>query len=90
MGLTVLKLKQDVSTRWNSTLTMLERLLEVKDPLTVVSLSIKQCPTMPTNDQWTVIEDMVMLLKPFETLTVQLFYEHKPTLGKVIPLIRGN
>jgi len=90
MGLRVLKLKQDVSTRWNSTLTMLERLLEVKEPLIVVSLSIKRCPTMPTNDQWTVIEDLVMLLKPFETLTVQLSYEQKPTLGKVIPLIRGN
>jgi len=90
MGVSVLKLKQDVSTRWNSTLIMLERLLEVKEPLTVVSLSIKRCPTMPTNDQWTIMEDLVMLLKPFETLTVQLSYEQKPTLGKVIPLVRGN
>jgi len=45
---------------------------------------------MPTNDQWTVVDDLVMLLKPFETLTVELSYEKKPTLGKVIPLIRGN
>lgn len=72
--------------RWNSTLNMQARLLEVKEPLTVVSLSIKRGPTMPTNEQWTIIEDLVMLLKPFETLTVQLSYEQKPTLGKVIPL----
>lgn len=90
MCLNVLKLKQDVPTRWNSTLIMLERLLQIKEPLTVVSLSIKRCPTMPTNLQWTIVEDLVMLLKPFETLTVQLSYEKKPTLGKVIPLIRGN
>lgn len=90
MGVTVLKLKQDVSTRWNSTLTMFERLLEVKEPLTVVSLNIKNCPTMLTNNQWLIVEVIIMLLKPFETLTVQLSYENKPTLGKVIPLIRGN
>jgi len=90
MGLAILKLKQDVSTRWNITLTMFERLLEVNEPLTVVSLSHRPCLPMPTNDQLTVIEDLVMLLRPFETLTVQLSFEQKPTLGKVIPLIRGN
>lgn len=89
MGQTVLKLKQDIPTRWNSTLIMLERILMIKEPLTVVSLSIKGCPTMPTNNQWTIIEDLVILLKPFEALTVQLSYEKKPSLGKVIPLIRS-
>lgn len=32
----VLKLKQDISTRWNSTLVMLKRLLKVKEPFTLV------------------------------------------------------
>ncbi|XP_050521022.1 uncharacterized protein LOC126894216 isoform X2 [Daktulosphaira vitifoliae] len=31
----------------------------------------------------------VTLLKPYESLTVQLSSEKRPTLGKVIPLIRG-
>jgi hypothetical protein len=35
MGLPILKVKQAVDTRWNSVLLMMERLLEIKDPLSV-------------------------------------------------------
>jgi len=34
MNLLLLKVKQDVSTRWNFSLTMIERLLTIKIPLT--------------------------------------------------------
>lgn len=89
MGSTVLKLKQDVSTRWNSTLIMMERILQVKEPLTLAALSIGYSK-IPSQDQWVIIEDLVLLLKPFEQLTTQISYENKPTIGSVIPLIRGN
>lgn len=51
---------------------MLERLIQVKEPLTVVSLSTPRCPDMPTAHQWKVIEEFVMLLKPFENFTIQI------------------
>ncbi|CAI6373453.1 unnamed protein product [Macrosiphum euphorbiae] len=85
----VLKLKQDIAIRWNSTLTMMERLLLVKEPLMLVSMSLPRCPNMPSNEQWQTINDFVLLLKPFESLTIQLSSEQRPTLSKVIPLLRG-
>ncbi|XP_050543111.1 uncharacterized protein LOC126906570 isoform X2 [Daktulosphaira vitifoliae] len=68
---------------------MFERLLTIKEPLMLVSMSLPRCPNMPTNEQWKVINDFVTLLKPYESLTVQLSSEKRPALGKVIPLIRG-
>lgn len=85
----ILKLKQDMPIRWNSTLTMMERLLIVKEPLMLVSMSLSRCPKMPSNDQWESINDFVILLKPFESLTIQISSEQRPTLAKVIPLLRG-
>lgn len=90
MNSTILKLKLDDSSQWNSTLIMLECFLKIKKPLTTVSLSILRCPHMPTTEQWIIMEDLVMLLKPFEMLTTQLTEKHRPTLGNIIPLIRGN
>lgn len=86
----ILKLKQDMPIRWNSTLTMMERLLIVKEPLMLVSMSLSRCPKMPSNDQWESINDFVILLKPFESLTIQISSEQRPTLAKVIPLLRGR
>ncbi|KAL4125996.1 hypothetical protein QTP88_010228 [Uroleucon formosanum] len=40
----VLKLKQDIRTRWNSTFLMLERLIKLKEPLTIVMITIREAP----------------------------------------------
>lgn len=91
MGFTqILKLKQDVRTRWNSTLIMLERLVKLKEPLTVVMISVKEAPSNLTPEEWTIIEDIIPLLRPFNSLTVELSAEQYPTISKVIPLLRGN
>lgn len=91
MGFTkVLKLKQDVRTRWNSTLIMLERLVKLKEPLTVVMISVKEAPSNLTPQEWVIIEDIIPLLRPFNSLTVELSAEQYPTISKVVPLLRGN
>lgn len=91
LGITqVLKVKQDVCTRWNSTLFMLERLVKLKEPLTISIMSIKEAPINLNSDEWIIIEDVIPLLKPFENLTVELSAEQYPTIAKLIPLIRGN
>lgn len=53
-------------------------------------MSLSRCPKMPSNYQWESINDFVILLKPFESLTIQISSEQRPTLAKVIPLLRGR
>ncbi|XP_050057178.1 E3 SUMO-protein ligase ZBED1-like [Aphis gossypii] len=90
MGLqNILKLKQDVCTRWNSTLVMMERLVQLKESITIVIMTLKEAPPNLSPDEWDVVEDCIPLLKPFHSITVELSAEEYPTISKVIPLIRG-
>lgn len=84
-----LKLKQDVCTRWNSAVVMIERILEVKEPLAAAIASLPRAPTALTADEWQTIADCIPILKLLEMMTVQLSAEKYPTLSKVIPLVRG-
>lgn len=89
LNVNTLKLKQDVRTRWNSIFYMLERLLEVKIPL---SATLPQLDTSPPNldsNEWMITEDVVTLLRPFEYVTVILSGEKYPSLSSVIPLVFG-
>lgn len=89
MGLPQLKVKQDVSTRWNSKLILMERLLQIKAPLSAAITSLPRAPNGLTAVEWELIEDCIPLLKPFESMTTELSGEKYPTLSMVIPLIRG-
>jgi len=89
MGLPQLKVKQDVSTRWNSKLILMERLLQIKAPLSAAITSLPRAPNGLTALEWELIEDCIPLLKPFESMTTELSGEKYPTLSMVIPLIRG-
>lgn len=86
----VLKLKQDIHTRWNSTYLMIERLIQLKEPLTIVMITITEAPSNLSSDEWNSIEDIIPLLRPFDKLTTELSGEQYPTLSTIIPLIRGN
>ncbi|XP_008184752.2 zinc finger BED domain-containing protein 1-like, partial [Acyrthosiphon pisum] len=89
MGLPELKVKQDVSTRWNSCLIMIERLIEIKNPISAAMSSLRRAPNFLTATEWDLIADCAPILKPFEHMTSELSGEKYPTLSLVIPLIRG-
>ncbi|XP_022172647.1 zinc finger BED domain-containing protein 1-like [Myzus persicae] len=88
MGLPELKVKQDVSTRWNSCLIMVERLIEIKNPISAAMSSLRRAPNCLTATEWDLIADCAPILKPFEHMTSELSGEKYPTLSLVIPLIR--
>ncbi|XP_030764079.1 zinc finger BED domain-containing protein 1-like [Sitophilus oryzae] len=89
MGLPILKVKQDVATRWNSCLHMLRRLLEIKDALSVAMASLPNAPDILSANEWKVLEDCVQVLKPAEDMSTTLSAEKYPTLSLVIPLFHG-
>lgn len=89
MGLPELKVKQDVSTRWNSSLIIIERLIQIKNPLSAAMSSLRRAPNCLTANEWDVITDCVPILKPFENMTTELSGEKYPNLSLVIPLLRG-
>lgn len=89
MGFPVLKVKQDVPTRWNSTLIMLERLLEIKNSLSVTLSNLPKAPPSLDASEWAIVWDCVPLLKPIEILTSVLSAEKYPTISMIIPLTRG-
>ncbi|KAL4092433.1 hypothetical protein QTP88_026934 [Uroleucon formosanum] len=89
MGLPELKVKQDVNTRWNSSLIMIERLIKIKDPLSAAISSLRRAPNGLTAIEWDIIADCVKILKPFESMTLELSGEKYQTLSLVIPQKRG-
>lgn len=89
MGYPILKIKQDVSTRWNSCLIMMERLIKMKDPLCVAVTNLPRAPEFLDASDWAILTDCVLLLKPLESMTTELSGEKYVTMSLVIPLIRG-
>lgn len=85
------KLVQDVITRWNSSYDMLERYLEqqaaVYSALTEKNIkkSVKDLITLSDQDV-TVLEEVVQVLKPLKTVTTLLSSEQQPTVSMVLPL----
>lgn len=86
------KLIQDVSTRWNSTQCMLERLLEQRWPVTAV-LSDPNTTQRSDRDldltavQWRIAEDIVSVLKPMVTLTELLSQDDNVSLSATLPML---
>lgn len=79
MGFSVLKVKQDVATRWNSCILMIERLLEIKDALSIVVTCLPTVPEYLDGTQWNILKDCLPILKLIETLTTVLSGEKYPT-----------
>ncbi|CAG9830004.1 unnamed protein product [Diabrotica balteata] len=89
MNLPVLKVKQAVDTRWNSVLLMLERLLIIKDSLTIALTNLPAAPENLDASEWAIVIDCVPILKPMELLTSELSAEKYITMSLIVPLVRG-
>lgn len=91
LGLPEHKLKQDVSTRWNSSFDMLERFLEQQAAVCASLLDRKlrkganDVHTLSESDI-TAAEDLVKLLGPVKSASTIMCEEKQPTLSVIAPL----
>ena len=88
-GTTILRPKQDVPTRWNSQLYMLRRLIEIKLTMTQTLNDLSKIHLELSNEEWSIINDAVQILDPFELITKELSGEKFVTSSLIIPLIEG-
>lgn len=84
MGLPKHKLIQDVSTRWNSTLQMLERILEQKTALTNYAAD-NDIPVLGAYN-YQMMEFIIRVLKPFEIVTL-MCSSNKEISSCIIPQV---
>ncbi|XP_032358832.1 zinc finger BED domain-containing protein 4 [Etheostoma spectabile] len=87
LGQPIKRLQQDVPTRWNSTVNMLQSLMEQKRALCAYGADY-DLPSMFTGSQWKLVENMISLLAPFEELTHQIS-SSTASVADVIPSIRA-
>ena len=83
---------QDVVTRWNSTYFMLDRLLEERWAIygvlhdETVSKSDHERLDL-TNEQWELISQLMVVLKPLQVATTTLCEEHNVSVSLVYPVV---
>jgi hypothetical protein len=89
------KLIQDVPTRWNSTLDMLQRLLD-QTPAIISMVNDTKCTKASSEaiknfsfnfQEQSVIQKIITVLEPFKKATTILCADINPTMQKVIPVI---
>ncbi|XP_059208582.1 E3 SUMO-protein ligase ZBED1-like [Centropristis striata] len=95
MGAPKLMLIQDVSTRWNSTHHMLSRLHAQRWPVTAVLSDPTVNPRGKHRyldlkpEQWTLSEELIQILEPFEAATVFLSGEKYVTVSALPQLVQN-
>lgn len=82
-----LKLIQEVPTRWNSTYQMIDRFVLLSDIISTMLLQFPKSPPMLSAFELEVAKQMTKLLKPLETVTVELCGSSYVTCSNIIPLI---
>jgi hypothetical protein len=83
----------DCKTRWNSTATMLERILRLKQPVINFLVIHGKDLTTPgeelltiTSEAWNFFSDIMKFLKPFNEATIMTSADKYPTLSVIVPL----
>lgn len=84
---TALKFIQDVPTRWNSTLYMLERFLILEEYVYPITLKCRNIPEMLTRDEIELLKNITSLLKPIERVITEISGDSYPTASVIIPII---
>lgn len=87
MGLPLLKLIQDIITRWNSTYDMFKRIIQIKDAI-ISTMALHVCDVEPlTPTEWLVVECSAKILQIFTEVTTEISSEKYISISKVLIFI---
>ena len=92
MNMPVKRLLQDISTRWNSTYYLLDRLVEMRWPISAV-LSDERITKRSDryldlrNEQWDLAKELLAPLQQTEVATVYFSEENKVSISSVLPIV---
>ena len=86
LGLPSHVLIQEVETRWNSTLDMIERVLEQQSAVCATLIDQKRLDLMPQDSEFKVLEEIAKVIKPFRRITSQASGEEYITVSALKPL----
>lgn len=92
MNMPELKLKQDVSTRWNSTLDMIKRFIKIKMQLFQPWLRFKaesnslaaQSIDSLSSNEWDLLTQLENIFQIFEDITKEISAEQCVTISKML------
>ncbi|XP_034529154.1 zinc finger BED domain-containing protein 1-like [Notolabrus celidotus] len=88
LGMEQKKLMQEVETRWNSTSLMLQRLVELREPVGAVLAGLQHDLAFFTSDEFNIVTGCLALLSPFYDATVELSAEENVSASKIVPLMK--
>lgn len=88
LGRPTLKLIKEVETRWNSTFLMFGRIYGEHEPISAAISSLQTDVTPLTSAKFTVVEECLSVLSPFNEATIELSTEKKVSASKIIPLMK--
>ena len=87
LGLDKHKLLQEVDTHWNLTFDMVQRVLEQQSPICSTLLDQKRLDLLPKDAEFSILEEIVQVLKPFKEVTIQVSAEEYVTSSTIRPLL---
>lgn len=83
------KLIQDCVTRWGSTLSMIERILEQQTAICAVLMENRSDRSLlPTSEEFTVLEELASVLKPIQQATELLSGSKYATVSCMFPVLK--
>ncbi|XP_044014028.1 uncharacterized protein LOC122856425 [Aphidius gifuensis] len=84
-----LKLKKDMAIRWNSTLFMIERFLQLEQhlPMSLKASEAKSKPSMLSQEELDILRDAVLIMQTVGFAITDISGNKYPTVSLVIPLI---